>query len=337
MNVMSTVRFPPGGPTKTEDGTFRRAAQPALSFLPDLLVTAAFGDTITPYGVTTAGSSWDRTSPPAGTTSASLYNPGTGTFTFLTPPGATNTIAIGINDSNQIVGNYGNSSGNYGYSYSGGTFCRMSVPGGNISPPYYYCGGAGTLASGVNDNGDIAGAWNPTASGPQEGFIYHGTAFTNTAILDGGVSTEVFGINDSGEISGYTVSGSGQSRVLRALSIAAASLRPLIFRVQARRSCRELTIAAMLWDFTTLTGYRRDSFIAAARSRPSPTPARTQPCCSVSAITGRSPETTAAPQARVHFPIQRLRDTAARWAGIRPRRFWLPHRNPARSRCSASD
>jgi hypothetical protein len=70
-----------------------------------------------------------------------------------------------------------------------------------------YPGALGTGVDGINDNGDLAGAWGPTQYGQQEGFVYFKN--TNTFIgfdiqNSGDMAAE--GINISGEIVGfYTV------------------------------------------------------------------------------------------------------------------------------------
>lgn len=186
----------------------------AYLFAVTVLAMTAFGDSITPYAVNNNGLIVGQDYTTAGTYESFLYNTGTGVFTFLTPPGSTQSIAVGINDSNQVVGAYLNGTGNYGYLYSGGTFSTLSVPGAHISTPFFYYGGAGTLASGINDNGDIVGDWSPTNSSPGQGFFYNGTSFSNTTISSpGAATTQLYDVNDSGQISGFTVTGSGATAV----------------------------------------------------------------------------------------------------------------------------
>jgi PEP-CTERM motif len=162
-------------------------------------------DSITLYAVNDSGLIVGQDYTTQGIYESFLYNPSTQTYTFLTPPGAINSIAVGINDSGQIVGTYETSSGNYGYLYSGGTYSTLSVPGATQSPGtvFYYASMIGTNAAGINDDGEIVGEW----SGPsgEAGFTYSGGVFTDTSISEGaGVGTILYGVNDSGLISGYT-------------------------------------------------------------------------------------------------------------------------------------
>lgn len=172
----------------------------------------AHADSITPYSVNDNGLIVGQDFTTSNTYRAFVYDPNTGTFTFLSPPGATNAIAVGINDNNQIVGSYGSSTGNFGYLYSGGVFSTISVLGAYQTSPSQFFSGTGTVASGINGAGVIVGSWNPSVTAPETGFIYDGTVFTNTSISDGGRYTDLYGINDSGEISGYAIAFSGRTR-----------------------------------------------------------------------------------------------------------------------------
>jgi probable HAF family extracellular repeat protein len=161
-----------------------------------------FADTITPYAVNDSGLIVGQDYTTQGIYQAFVYNPATQAYTFLTPPGATNSNAVGINDSGQIVGGYGNTSGNYGYLYSGGIFTTLSVPGAFQYSPSTFFDGGGTSAEGINNAGEIAGTWT-NSSGYEQGFEYSGGTFTDTGIDEPGESyTALYGINDSGLISG---------------------------------------------------------------------------------------------------------------------------------------
>jgi len=64
-------------------------------------------------------------------------------------PGATATVACGINDKGQVVGAYTDSSGQiHGFLDSGGAFTTIDIPGA-----------AGTAACGINDSGQIVGTF----------------------------------------------------------------------------------------------------------------------------------------------------------------------------------
>ncbi len=50
-------------------------------------------------------------------------------FTQIDVPGASRTVARGINDAGQIVGPFDNSTGCHGFLYSGGSFTQIDMPG----------------------------------------------------------------------------------------------------------------------------------------------------------------------------------------------------------------
>ena len=71
------------------------------------------------------------------------------TFTPIDVPGASYTVAIGINPSGQIVGIYVDSTGVHGFLYDRGVFTPIDVPGA------FY-----TQAFGINP---LARSWGSTA------------------------------------------------------------------------------------------------------------------------------------------------------------------------------
>ena len=77
------------------------------------------------------------------------------------------------------------------------------MPGVRQIQPIYLLNG-GTVATGINDNGEIVGDWL-MSSGVTDGFTYSNGAFTNTVITDFSTVTAPYGVNDSGEISGFTI------------------------------------------------------------------------------------------------------------------------------------
>src|SRR5689334_16397319 len=56
-----------------------------------------------------------------------------GTFRTLDIPGASSTIAAGINNTGQIVGWFDDSKGQHGFLHVGGTFSTIDVPGARVS------------------------------------------------------------------------------------------------------------------------------------------------------------------------------------------------------------
>ena len=101
-------------------------------------------------------------------------------------------IALGVNDSGQIVGGYYTSADVfYGYELSGGKFTTLSVPGG-----------VGTLAVGINNFGEVVGYWSN--GGPTQGFTLVGSTYTSFN-YPGASDTLPISVNNEGEIvGGYT-------------------------------------------------------------------------------------------------------------------------------------
>ena len=115
------------------------------------------------------------------------------TYTTIDPPGSVLTQAIGINDSNQIVGAYRLAGGSdHGFLLSGGTYTTFDFPG-NITSAYA-----------INNTGQIVGAYQLTGNTnatPQHGFLLSGGAFTSIDV-PGATQTLATGINDAGQIVG---------------------------------------------------------------------------------------------------------------------------------------
>jgi probable HAF family extracellular repeat protein len=108
-------------------------------------------------------------------------------FTTIDVPGASYTVAQGINDSGQIVGWYNSTGRGYGFLDTGGSLTTIDVPGA-----------IGTEAYGINDSGQIVGSYY---DGRTHGFLYTGGSFTTIGV-PGAVETDAYGINDSGQIVG---------------------------------------------------------------------------------------------------------------------------------------
>jgi hypothetical protein len=120
-------------------------------------------------------------------------------FVTLQDPGAVSTVASGINNSGQIVGNYVDGSGNTnGFGYSGGSYTTIDVPAA-----------AATTASGISNNGQITGSYTD-GSGGVHGFTQTGFGGTPTPFDNpGGIgNTNGSGINSSGTVAGYYYNGS---------------------------------------------------------------------------------------------------------------------------------
>src|SRR6266849_3584791 len=123
------------------------------------------------------------------------------TFTTIDFPGASSTLAVGINDQGDIVGDYflqGSGSSNvHGYLLRGGVFTSISFPNADA-----------TIAQGINKNGDIVG-WYVDPKGTH-GFLLRGGAFSSIDFPGADAFTQVWRINDAGEVAGrYEGQGGG--------------------------------------------------------------------------------------------------------------------------------
>jgi probable HAF family extracellular repeat protein len=123
-----------------------------------------------------------------------------GNFTPLNINGAPQ----GINDSGNIVGFYGDSSGRHGFLYNGGNLTTIDAPGS--SWPVY--GGNFTEAYGINNSGQIVGMFRDEV-GVAHGFLNQGTHFTTIDVPNASY-TIIHDINDSGKIVGSYLDASGE-------------------------------------------------------------------------------------------------------------------------------
>jgi uncharacterized membrane protein len=111
-------------------------------------------------------------------------------------PGATKTVAAGINASGQIVGTFADATGSYGYLLSRGKFTGFDVPGATQ-----------TLANGINAAGQIVGSFDG------KGFLLSRGMFT-TLNIPGATYVFPTGVNGSGQVVGYYDRGPGDTGFL---------------------------------------------------------------------------------------------------------------------------
>jgi uncharacterized membrane protein len=114
-----------------------------------------------------------------------------GSIKFLRIPGATQSKAYGINDSNQIVGWYIDSVGvTHGYMFSAGHVATIDPPGSTF-----------TNAWSINNAGVIVGAYTDS-SGVFHGFTDTAGTFTTFDAPNGATLTELLGINNNNAMVG---------------------------------------------------------------------------------------------------------------------------------------
>ena len=113
-------------------------------------------------------------------------------ITTIDVPGATATVAFGINNQGVVVGRYASAGRTHGFARSAeGELTTIDFPGASL-----------TVAAAVNSRGDIVGWYNLTASPTvRHGFLLRDGMFT-TVDPPGSNSTGALGINDRGDIVG---------------------------------------------------------------------------------------------------------------------------------------
>jgi probable HAF family extracellular repeat protein len=167
------------------------------------------------------------------------------TFTTLTDPLAgtvvvngnvsTGTIAVAINASGKIIGDYIDSSGTmHGFLFTNGTFTTITDPAAGVG----IAGAGGTFAYSINVSGQIVGFYTDS-SGVTHGFLFSNGTYTDITDpsagdkpLPGGGSTAPLkgtvadSINDVGQIVGFYTDSNGNSQGFLASPSALLSSHP---------------------------------------------------------------------------------------------------------------
>ena len=127
-----------------------------------------------------------------------LYNGSTADVLKVPMPGATNTIAMGINSTGEIVGYWQTSTSASGFIYKNGVYTVINVPGST-----------GTQLRAINDLGQILGVYTDTNNNTAHYFIYENGNYDAITVLLGGqvvlgpgMGGGVGGINKAGQIVG---------------------------------------------------------------------------------------------------------------------------------------
>lgn len=130
-----------------------------------------------------------------------------GVLTTLDFPGASDTFALGINDSGLVVGYWdlidadGNVLANHGFTWKDGAFAQFDFPGAGV-----------TAIFGINARGDLVGVWlSDVNSSIEHGFVCPKTApcFSVDAPVPGTVLTQANDINANGQIVGVYIRDDG--------------------------------------------------------------------------------------------------------------------------------
>jgi uncharacterized membrane protein len=132
-----------------------------------------------------------------------------GVFSSIVPPGASSTFALGLNDSDQVVGDFQDASNVFHgfFRDSNGAISTLDVP---------FAGATATLAYDINNYGVIVGQYTGY-HGFVHGFIYFQGQFTSFN-YPGSVQTSIRGINNKGDITGYYIDKSGVQHGFLALA-----------------------------------------------------------------------------------------------------------------------
>jgi probable HAF family extracellular repeat protein len=110
-------------------------------------------------------------------------------YTTIDFPGASGTVAWGINTGGQLVGTFFFSDNvSHGFLLSDGVFTQLDVPGADY-----------TQATGINDSGQITGLYGSASA--IHGFLLSGGDYSPIH-MPGASVTEGFGINNGGVIVG---------------------------------------------------------------------------------------------------------------------------------------
>ena len=137
-----------------------------------------------------------------------------GVVTTLDFPGASDTIAFGINESGTVVGQWDllDSNGtlliNHGFVWKNGSFTQVDFPGAGD-----------TYLFGINARGDLVGGWDTAIASPLEhGFVCPKgrRCFSFDVPVAGAPATQADDINANGQIAGAFVDVNGVIHAFRA-------------------------------------------------------------------------------------------------------------------------
>ncbi len=147
-----------------------------------------------------------------------------GVVTTLDFPGASETLAFGINESGTVVGYWdlldadGNLLAIHGFKWKDGAFTQVDFPGA-----------VDTAVLGINARGDLVGGWDTGITSPNEhGFVCpkRGQCFSFDVPFPGATLTQADDINAHGHIAGGYIDANG---VLHAFLVVGANFTSFDF------------------------------------------------------------------------------------------------------------
>jgi hypothetical protein len=126
-------------------------------------------------------------------------NPADGSTSNVPPSGG--TVPFGINDNNQIVGDYLDASSNHrlGFLLSNGAYTTIRPQGAALA-----------VAEGINNSGIIVGVYLDD-NGGQHGFVRLQNGTYTTVDVTGALKTEINSIDQNNQIVGYYTDASGNT------------------------------------------------------------------------------------------------------------------------------
>lgn len=140
-----------------------------------------------------------------------------GAFTPVVPPGADHAEAWGINDSDQVVGFFGNPDPKrHGFVFSAGSFITVDFPNADF-----------TQALGINNLFQVVGNYQDV-SGNQHGFLRDPLGTYSSIDFPGASATTLFAINNRGALAGYYIDPFGTLHGLLAVPSVSATIQPPI-------------------------------------------------------------------------------------------------------------
>jgi probable HAF family extracellular repeat protein len=106
------------------------------------------------------------------------------------PQGSLGSLAQGINDNGDIVGQFDDTKGTHGFLLSKGKYTTLDVPG-NFG---------GTIATGINDKGFIVVYWGDTKSSIESSIYNPKTKKFKKVNVPGGTLTAAWDIDNAGDV-----------------------------------------------------------------------------------------------------------------------------------------